>query len=77
MKKSPKNNFNFNKISKDKYLINKLLEKIVEIICLHIDKQIEAGANIIQIFDSWAGLLPKKELLNYFYEHLPYYQGGK
>jgi len=66
-KKSPKNNFNFNKISKDKFLISKLLRKIEEIICLHIDKQIEAGANIIQIFDSWAGLLPKKELPNYCY----------
>ena len=66
-KKSPKNNFNFNEINKDKYLINKLLKKIEEIICLHADKQIEAGANIIQIFDSWAGLLPKKELLNYCY----------
>ena len=66
-KKSPKNNFNFNKINKDKFLINKLLKKIEEIICLHIDKQIEAGVNIIQIFDSWAGLLPKKELPNYCY----------
>ena len=66
-KKSPKNNFNFNEINKDKYLINRLLKKIEEIICLHIDKQIEAGANIIQIFDSWAGLLPKKELPNYCY----------
>ena len=66
-KKSPKNNFDFNKINKDKYLINELLKKIEEIICLHIDKQIEAGANIIQIFDSWAGLLPKKELPNYCY----------
>jgi uroporphyrinogen decarboxylase len=37
------------------------------LICLHIDKQIEAGADIIQIFDSWAGLLPKKELQNYCY----------
>ena len=66
-KGSPKNNFNFNKINKDKFLINRLLKKLEEIICLHIDKQIEAGANIIQIFDSWAGLLPKKELPNYCY----------
>ena len=66
-KESPKNNFDFNKINKDKYLVNKLLKKIEETICLHIDKQIEAGANIIQLFDSWAGLLPKKELPNYCY----------
>ena len=66
-KESPKNNFDFNKINKDKFLINKLLKKIEEMICLHVDKQIEAGANIIQIFDSWAGLLPKKELPNYCY----------
>ena len=66
-KKSPKNNFNFNEINKDKYLVNKLLKKVEEATCLHIDKQIEAGANIIQLFDSWAGLLPKKELPNYCY----------
>ena len=64
---SPKNNFDFDKINKDKFLINRLLKKLEEIICLHIDKQIESGANIIQIFDSWAGLLPKKELPNYCY----------
>ena len=66
-KESPKNNFDFNKINKDKFLFNRLLKKIEETICLHIDKQIEAGANIIQIFDSWAGLLPKRELPNYCY----------
>ena len=66
-KGSPKNSFDFNKINKDKFLVNRLLKKLEEIICLHIDKQIEAGANIIQIFDSWAGLLPKKELPNYCY----------
>jgi len=66
-KKSPKNNFDFNKINKDKFLINRLLKKIEEIICLHIKKQIDAGANVIQIFDSWAGLLPEKELPNYCY----------
>ena len=64
---SPKKFFDFNKINKDKFLVNRLLKKLEEIICLNIDKQIEAGANIIQIFDSWAGLLPKNELPNYCY----------
>ena len=66
-RRSPKKNFSFDKISKDKSLINKLLKKIETTICLHVEKQIEAGANIIQIFDSWAGLLPEKELQNYCY----------
>ena len=66
-KQSPKKSFNFNEINNDKFLINRLLKKIEEIICLHIDKQIEYGADIIQIFDSWAGLLPKEELPNYCY----------
>ena len=66
-KGSPKNNFDLNKITKDKFLVNRLLKKLEEMICLHIDKQIEAGANVIQIFDSWAGLLPSKELENYCY----------
>ncbi len=65
-KGSPKNNFDFNIINKQTS-INSLLEKIIEMICLHTDKQIEAGANVIQIFDSWAGLLPNKELSKYCY----------
>ena len=66
-KKSPQKNFHFDRINRDKYLTDRLLKKIEEIICLHIDKQIESGANIIQIFDSWAGLLPQKQLPNYSY----------
>jgi len=66
-RKSPKKNFNINLLLKDKFLVNRLLKKLEEIICLHINKQVEAGANIIQIFDSWAGLLPLKELPNYCY----------
>ena len=66
-RKSPKKNFNINLLLKDKFLVNRLLKKLEEIICLHINKQVEAGAGIIQIFDSWAGLLPPKELPNYCY----------
>ena len=66
-RESPKNNININKIIKNKILINKLLSKLEETICLHIDKQIDSGANVIQIFDSWAGLLPKEKLLEYCY----------
>ena len=64
-KKSPKKNFKFDEIIKNKVLKNKLLDKIQETICLHIKKQVEAGANIIQIFDSWAGLIPDTELQKY------------
>jgi len=66
-KESPKKSFDFNKINKDEFLVNRLLKKIEEMICLHVDKQIEAGADIIQIFDSWAGLLPQNKLSNYCY----------
>ena len=65
---SPKKNFDINIINKDKSITTKILDKIEKIICLHVDKQIESGANIIQIFDSWAGLLPKEELEKYCYK---------
>ena len=41
-------------------LINSLLEIIEKFLKLHIKNQIDAGANVIQIFDSWAGLLEDK-----------------
>ena len=66
-RQSPKNNFNFEEIIKNNTLTRKLYKKLEEIICIHIKNQVDAGANIIQIFDSWAGLLPKKELPNYCY----------
>ena len=66
-KQSPKKNFNKNQIFRDKHLLKHLILKLEDFICLHINKQIEAGANVIQLFDSWAGLLSKEELLDYCY----------
>jgi len=50
----PENFFN------DSLLINSLLEIIEKFLKHHIENQIKAGANVIQIFDSWAGLLEDK-----------------
>jgi len=52
---------------KDKFLINKILIILEKFLKVHIDQQIKNGATIIQIFDSWAGMLEEKQLPNYIY----------
>ena len=51
---------------KDEFLINRLLGIIEKFLKLHIKNQVEAGAQVIQIFDSWAGLL-KDKIPEYIY----------
>ncbi len=58
-KSSPKKGLSTN-FFKDNFLINRLLGIIEKFLKLHIKNQIEAGAQVIQIFDSWAGLLEDK-----------------
>jgi len=53
---------------KDDFLINKTLLIIEKFLKIHIKNQIDNGANIIQIFDSWAGLLKEEDLHRYIYE---------
>ena len=52
---------------KDDFLINRILLIIEKFLKVHIKNQIDNGANVIQIFDSWAGLLEEKDLPNYIY----------
>jgi len=52
---------------KDKFLINKILIILEKFLKIHIEQQIKNGATVIQIFDSWAGLLEEKDLPNYIY----------
>ena len=65
-KQSPKLKLK-NNFFKDDFLINRILIILEKFLKLHIKNQIENGAEIIQIFDSWAGLLEKKDLPNYVY----------
>ena len=56
-----------NDFFKDDYLINRILLILEKFLKIHIKNQIDNGANVIQIFDSWAGLLEEKDLPNYIY----------
>jgi uroporphyrinogen decarboxylase len=58
---SPKKNINFLKKIKKKEII-KIIKRLEHLIFIHCEKQIQAGADIIQLFDSWAGLIKEKDL---------------
>ena len=66
-KKSPKSGLN-NNFFKDDISINKILVILEKYLKIHIKNQIDNGAQIIQIFDSWAGLLENKDLPKYVYD---------
>jgi uroporphyrinogen decarboxylase len=60
-KGSPKKNIKFLKNLKKKETI-KIIKRLEHLIYIHCKEQILAGADIIQLFDSWAGLIEKKNL---------------
>ena len=65
-KQSPKLKLNDN-FFEDNFLINRILIILEKFLKIHIKNQIENGAQVIQIFDSWAGLLKESDLPNFAY----------
>ena len=63
---SPKKNLKQD-FFKDKKLIKNILSVLEKFLKIHIKNQIKNGANVIQIFDSWAGLLEEEDLPYYIY----------
>jgi len=66
--KTGKDQINVEKLKKTESEIEIVLNIIVDYLCEHIILQVKAGADVVQIFDSWAGLIPKKKLFDYCYE---------
>ena len=65
--KQNKNEIDLNIINKKKGEIGLILENLINYLCLHIENQVRAGADVVQIFDSWAGFIPQEDLNSFCY----------
>ena len=63
-----KNESDINKLKIDSLNFDEILDKLNDYLCIHIKNQMNAGADVIQIFDSWAGLISENLLIKYCYE---------
>ncbi len=52
-------------------LAHQLLQKITDATIVYLNEQIKCGADIVQVFDSWAGVLSKAQYMEFA---LPYMQ---
>jgi uroporphyrinogen decarboxylase len=65
--KIEKNKIDIKKIKSKEFEVNVILDKLNDYLCTHIENQINAGADVVQIFDSWSGLISREDLPNYCY----------
>ena len=65
--KEGKSKINLSKLKENKSNIKIIFENLHQYLCAHIENQINAGADTVQVFDSWAGLIHEDDLLNYCY----------
>ena len=63
-----KKNINYQKIKSKRDELSLILNKLNEYLSIHIENQINAGADVVQIFDSWAGLIKPENFEHYCVE---------
>jgi uroporphyrinogen decarboxylase len=51
-------------------LLHNILKKVNEIIKIYLEKQIEAGVDVVQIFDSWAAALEKSAYFEFSWSYM-------
>ncbi|EAL3842813.1 uroporphyrinogen decarboxylase [Campylobacter upsaliensis] len=51
-------------------LLHQILRKLNEVLKLYLEEQIRAGANAVQIFDSWAGALEKEAFFEFSFSYM-------
>ena len=54
----------------DPALAHKLLDKITQSTINYLKGQVASGADVIQVFDSWAGILGKEDYLNFSLKYI-------
>ena len=66
--KKNKNEIDLKKLKENEDKIKIIINEINKYLCAHIESQISNGADTVQIFDSWAGLIPEEKLYEYCYK---------
>jgi uroporphyrinogen decarboxylase len=51
-------------------LMHKLLAKVTEVVKFYLQNQIEAGADVVQVFDSWAAALEKSAYFEFSWKYM-------
>ncbi len=54
-------------IGEEKFF-SQLIEILIQSVITHLSCQIKAGANVVKLFDSWAGILPPQQLRKWVIE---------
>ncbi len=64
----------YNIVKKEIYsnpeFMHKLLRKVTDVVKIYLEKQIEAGADVVQIFDSWAAALEKDKYFEFSWNYM-------
>ena len=66
--KDDNNNINQQVLKNKKKEIKVILEGLNDFLKIHIKNQINAGSDVVQIFDSWASLIPPSNMMQYCYK---------